>query len=80
MVTVTDAEQSESTTSLDNPTSNNIRINRNHVLVSPQAAGVGVYTGAALKCPVLGLFRVTIAELGWTRQNGPAIFRHHAVP
>ena len=32
-----------------------------------------IYTGAALKCPVVGLFRVIIAECGWTRQNGLAI-------
>jgi hypothetical protein len=31
------------------------------------------YTGATLKCPVLGQFRLTMAERGWTRQNGPAI-------
>ena len=31
------------------------------------------YAGAALKCPVAGLFRVTIAERGWTRRNGLAI-------
>jgi hypothetical protein len=31
------------------------------------------YTGATLKCPVLGRFRLTMAERGWTRQNGPAI-------
>jgi hypothetical protein len=32
-----------------------------------------LYTEAALKCPVVGLFCVIITERGWTRQNGPAI-------
>jgi hypothetical protein len=31
------------------------------------------YVGVTLKCPVLGRFRLTLAERGWTRQNGPAI-------
>ena len=36
---------------------------------------VHIYAGAALKCPVVGQFRLIIAERGWTRQNGPAILR-----
>jgi hypothetical protein len=41
------------------------------------------YAGAALECPALDRFRVEIAERGWTRQNGPAMFtardRHYAL-
>jgi hypothetical protein len=39
------------------------------------AAVLFLYTGATLKCPVLGRFCLIMAERGRTRQNGPAIPR-----
>jgi hypothetical protein len=44
-----------------------IRVHAESAVMGPR------YTGATLKCPVLGRFRLTMAERGWTRQNGPAI-------